>query len=209
TFADALVGIAKPVTLTGTVYSGADAGNYAFTHQTVTSASILSLNTSPQVQQYLGGITQLSQNYKPVPGSSATLPPQSLPLVSDSRASTGGAGTTQLATLYPLDGLIVNWIRETSVDGIRLVTVSIPESIIARGDMISFGLPKDLLTALTTSPNQFAQTNGNPLPVWLEYDKTEGQFRIAEPATIPSLPYEVVADMDQSRVLVKIDKRLN
>ena len=125
------------------------------------------------------------------------------------RASTGGAGTTELATLYPLDGLIVNWIREHSADGIRLVTVSIPESIIARGDMISFGLPEDLITALASRPNHFAQTNGNPLPVWLEYDETEGQFRITEPGTIPSLPYEVVADMDQSRVLVRIDKRVN
>ena len=206
-FADALVGVAKPVTLTGTVYGGADAGNYAFTHQTATSASIVARNTSSQFQQYLGGITQLSQNYKPVPGSSSTLPPQSLPLVSDIRASTGGAGTAGLATLFPIDGLIVNWIREHSVDGTRIVTVSIPQSIIARGDMISFELPEDLITALTTTPNLFAQTNGNPLPVWLEYNETKGQFRIAEPATISSLPYEVVANLDQSRVLVRIDTR--
>jgi filamentous hemagglutinin family protein len=209
TFADALVGIAKPVTLTGTVYGGADAGNYAFTPQTVTSASILARNTSSQFQQYLGGITQFSQNYKPVPGSSSTLPPQSPLLVTGTRASTGGAGTAGLATLFPIDGLIVNWIREHSVDGTRIVTVSIPQSIIARGDMISFELPEDLITALTTTPNQFAQTNGNPLPVWLEYNETRGQFRIAEPATISSLPYEVVANLEQSRVLVRIDTRVN
>jgi len=112
-----------------------------------------------------------------------------------------------LATLFPIDGLIVNWIREHSVDGTRIVTVSIPQSIIARGDMISFELPEDLITALTTTPNLFAQTNGNPLPVWLEYNETKGQFRIAEPATISSLPYEVVANLDQSRVLVRIDTR--
>ena len=70
--------------------------------------------------------------------------------------------------------------------------------------MISFELPEDLITALTTTPNLFAQTNGNPLPVWLEYNETKGQFRIAEPATISSLPYEVVANLDQSRVLVRI-----
>ncbi|OYT21964.1 MAG: hypothetical protein CCU26_00145, partial [Nitrospira sp. UW-LDO-01] len=209
TFADAAIGPDKPVILANTVYGGADAGNYVYTDQTSTSASILSLNTSTQVQQPLGGITQLSQGLQLISGSPSTMPPQSAPLAGSATVATGSNGTVELAKLFSADGLVVNWIQGQSDNDTRIVTVLIPESMIARGDTISFTLPDDLIKTLHATPNQFTQTNGNLMPAWLAYDQTAGSFRITDPAAISSGPYEVVASVNDQRVLVKIDRRSN
>ncbi len=209
TFADAAIGPDKPVILANTIYGGADAGNYVYTDQTSTSASILSLNTSTQVQQPLGGITQLSQGLQLISGSPSTMPPQSAPLAGSATVATGSNGTVELAKLFSADGLVVNWIQGQSDNDTRIVTVLIPESMIARGDTISFTLPDDLIKTLHATPNQFTQTNGNLMPAWLAYDQTAGSFRITDPAAISSGPYEVVASVNDQRVLVKIDRRSN
>lgn len=157
-------------------------------------------------QQPLGGTTQLSRGIPFISGSPPTMPPQSAPI---SGFTTSSTGAVELTKLFPSDGLLVNWIREQSDHDTRVVTVSIPESMITRGDPISFALPVDLIKTLQATPDQFTQADGNDIPAWLAYDQTVGNFKITDPAAISSWPYEVVATMNDQRVLVKIDKRSN
>jgi len=208
TFADPTVERGKAVALQGTIYGGVDAGNYTFTDQTSTTASILDLSTAPAIQDPLrtpvGGTTELSRGLRLVWGSPSTMSSQSPSLVS---ATSVPMRTPTLPEWTHLSSpaVVMKWIRERSTDQTRVVRVLIPQSLQRRGEMITFGLPEDLREALTAMPDQFTQTNGSLLPKWLEYDPVAKQFRITDSTAVDSRPYPVLGTVKGGQILMTIE----
>ncbi|ULA63306.1 MAG: hypothetical protein LZF86_100308 [Nitrospira sp.] len=205
TFADPAVGAGKAVALSGTLYGGADAGNYLFTNQVSALASILNLSTSPAVQGQLsnplGGVTQLSLGLRLIPGSPSTMPVLNTTPVVD---TTAFANTVQLVSLAPRKApavVTVTVVREGSPFEPRLITIAIPQAMIDQGDSISFSMSDDQAETQSDYPQRMTQSNGEGLPAWLTYERKTGTFQIAD-SDSAKLPLELSGTMKGQRILV-------
>ncbi|MCC6141937.1 MAG: hypothetical protein IT389_15130, partial [Nitrospira sp.] len=207
TFADPAVGAGKSVTLSGTLYGGADAGNYAYTNQTSALAAILNLSASPVVQAQLsnplGGATQLSLGLRLIPGSPSTMPPLNATPIIDRTALASVAQLTSLVSTKAPAAVIVAVMREGSAFEPRLITVSIPQTMIDQGQSIDFSLSKDDAETWSDYPQRLTQSNGEGLPAWVTYERKTGTFRIVDSASA-TFPVELFGTVKDQRILIHL-----
>ncbi len=212
-FADPLVGTGKSVTLSGTLYGGADIGNYTVTGQTSTIADITGfpnptgVTNTTSTTSVVNALMQYSRGNQPPFGSPSTLPVSGLQALPHYMAGgvVGLHPDAQLASLSPSSevthALVVEWEARPTNDDTEVVSVSIPETLLKQGEPIAFTLPDALIHKLGGIPNEFTQSDGASLPAWLTYDAQTMTFRIDGTGS-SSLPAEVVATFQGERILV-------
>ncbi len=210
TFTDPAVERGKAVALQGTVYGGVDAGNYVFVDQTSTTASILDLSTSPVVQTQLnnplGGTTQLSRGLQIVPGSPTTMPPRQTAPVRDLTTTTNGINGVQLTSLVPRDAqpdVMMTVFQKGSSFEPSLILVTISHAMIAQEKAVTFSLPEELTEAWGGYPQRFTQTNAETLPTGIIYDQRAGTFQIQDP-DLSTFPLELLGTIKDHDIYISL-----
>jgi hypothetical protein len=104
-------------------------------------------------------------------------------------------------------GVKVELVKRPELQESGVVAVSLPANTSAAGAGLSFALPNELMSSIANAVNVEARlTNGDPLPSWLRFDNTNGQFVVSEVADV-SFPLELSVQLGNQQVLVVISER--
>jgi hypothetical protein len=104
-------------------------------------------------------------------------------------------------------GVRVELLKRPELQETGVVSVSLPANKSAAGAGLSFALPNELMSSIANAVNVEARlTNGDPLPSWLRFDNTNGQFVVSEVADV-SFPLELSVQLGNQQVLVVISDR--
>ncbi len=106
-------------------------------------------------------------------------------------------------------GVKVELVQRPELQTAGLVTVSMPPKAAATGAGLTFALPNELVSAIANAVNVEATlVGGEPLPSWLRFDNTNGQFVIGDVADVSS-PLELNVQLGSQAVTVVISERSN
>jgi hypothetical protein len=106
-------------------------------------------------------------------------------------------------------GVRVELVQRPEMQTAGLVTVSMPPNAATTGAGLTFVLPNELVSAITSAVNVEATlVGGDPLPVWLRFDNSNGQFVIGDVADV-SFPLEINVQLGSQAVTVVISERQN
>lgn len=127
---------------------------------------------------------------------------------------------TQVVTGFKMPSMAVNPAARVSSAGVQveliqrpalqtagLVTVSMLGDASGNSDGLAFALPNELLSVMSNAVNVEATlVGGQPLPSWLRFDSTNGQFVIGDVAEV-SFPLELNVQLGTQAVTVVISER--
>jgi hypothetical protein len=100
-------------------------------------------------------------------------------------------------------------VQRPALQTAGLVTVSVPADASDNSAGLAFALPNELLGAISNAVNVEATlAGGQPLPSWLRFDSTNGQFVIGDVADV-SFPLEINVQLGTQAVTVVISERSN
>ena len=103
----------------------------------------------------------------------------------------------------------VELVRSPELQSAGLVTVSMPSGAAANGADLAFALPSKLLSTISNAVNVDATlVGGQPLPSWLRFDGTNGQFVIGNVANV-SFPLVLNVQLGTQAVTVVVSQRSN
>lgn len=106
-------------------------------------------------------------------------------------------------------GVQVEMVQRPALQTAGLVTVSVPADAADNSAGLAFALPNELLGAISNAVNVEATlAGGQPLPSWLRFDSTNGQFVIGDVADV-SFPLELNVQLGTQAVTVVISERSN
>ena len=106
-------------------------------------------------------------------------------------------------------GVQVEMVQRPALQTAGLVTVSVPADASDNSAGLAFALPNELLGAISNAVNVEATlAGGQPLPSWLRFDSTNGQFVIGDVADV-SFPLEINVQLGTQAVTVVISERSN
>jgi hypothetical protein len=104
-------------------------------------------------------------------------------------------------------GVKVELVQRPELQSTGLVTVSVPSDMATSGAGLAFALPNELLAAISNAVNVEATlAGGAPLPSWLRFDGTNGQFVMGDVADV-SFPIELSVQLGSQVVTVVISER--
>ena len=195
-FADANVGNAKPVMVTGFGIAGSDKGNYTLQQPVGLTADI----TAPPVV--------------PVP---IVLPPPTLPTPPSTPALTAPAAlavptfvaaTPAATTAAPTPGILVSLVREPTPAQSGTIAVSVPKEIATSGNGFTFPMPAQITESAAIGGVRLSLTmqDGSPLPSWVQYDAQTNVFVVTN---VPAggLPLQVLVTVGDQTTQVSISER--
>jgi hypothetical protein len=103
----------------------------------------------------------------------------------------------------------VELVRRPELQTAGLVTVFIPSALAANSAGFAFALPNELFGAMSNAVNVDATlVGGKPLPSWLQFDRSNGQFLIGDVANV-SFPLELTVQLGTQVFLVVVSERSN
>ena len=103
----------------------------------------------------------------------------------------------------------VELVRSPELQSAGLVTVSMPSGAAANGADLAFALPSKLLSTISNAVNVDATlVGGQPLPSWLRFDGSNGQFVIGNVANV-SFPLVLNVQLGTQAVTVVVSQRSN
>jgi hypothetical protein len=120
---------------------------------------------------------------------------------SSSTTDVGNAGETPEADANT--AVTVALVRPQTEQLPGLITVSVPQDMIASGRGFSFPLPSPLQESAATNKVQVTLTNGRRLPAWLRYMQSTRTF-VATGAPAGALPTTVLMRIGKQRWTVQI-----
>jgi hypothetical protein len=130
----------------------------------------------------------LPEGFGGMPGTPAVMGPQSY------------SAPTTIAS----NGLLtVSMDRDATTQNPGVVTVSVPEQIVASRQGFSFSLPAAMAEAAASGGVRVTRVNGEALPAWLHYAKANKSF-FASPLPAGALPAEVLVRIGARRWTVLI-----
>jgi len=195
-FADANVGTAKPVTVTGYGIAGADAGNYTLQQPVGLTADIKAPPVVPAPVV--------------VPPPVLPTPPSTPTLAAPVAAPVATAAPIATAALpgAPTPGILVSLVREPTPQQSGAITVSVPKEIAASGNGFTFPMPAQITASAVIGGTTVSLTmqNGSPLPTWVQYDAQTNVFVVTN---VPpgGLPLQVIITVGDQTATVSISER--
>ena len=201
-FADANVGTAKPVTVTGYGITGADAGDYTVQQPTGLTADIKAPPVVPTPVV--------------VPPPALPLPPSTPPLAAPPAvavavtpvAVASTAAATATVTTAPTPGILVSLVREPTPQQNGVITVSVPKEIATSGSGFTFPMPAQITETAVIGGTHVTTTmqDGSPLPSWVQYDPQTNVFVVTN---VPAggLPLQVLVKVGDQTAQVTISER--
>jgi hypothetical protein len=106
-------------------------------------------------------------------------------------------------------GVKVELVQRPALDNAGVVSVSVPSDMASGQASLAFALPNELLASLSNAVGIEAKLgNGEPLPSWLRFDATNGQFVMTGVADV-SFPLELSVQLGTQLVTVVIAERSN
>jgi hypothetical protein len=170
----------------------------------------------------LGGLTATQRSALSAAQNNQSNPPESR--VQTERAAEAANQATQSAaraiTSFAMASVAVNpaagvssadvkveLVRSPELQTAGLVTVSMPSDVATNSAGLAFALPNELLSTISNAVNVDATlVGGQPLPSWLRFDSTNGQFLIGNVANV-SFPLELSVQLGTQVVMVVISVR--
>jgi hypothetical protein len=186
-FANPAVGNGKPISVSGIQIGGAAAGDYVLAETTATTTGDIVLDSAYTDALAMQGAWALPPA---LPQSSAfadTQPPASV-LAPEADANTA---------------VTVALVRPQTEQLPGLITVSVPQDMIASGRGFSFPLPAPVQESAATNKVQVTLTNGRRLPAWLRYMQSTRTF-VVTGAPAGALPITVLMRIGEQRWTVQI-----
>jgi len=111
------------------------------------------------------------------------------------------------ATRLSSPGIKVELVEKPQLNNAGLVTVTVPTDAANPNVGFSFALPQELVSSFGSSVGvQATLPNGVPLPNWLAFDSTNGQFALTSPPK-DAFPLEIALQIGAKKVVVNISER--